>query len=76
MNGIIRRPRVGRICDKVCIMPFIFGRSASAARRPRLRPHALDLASNCKDHSDASAACVGRNAVDYELILRVHFSDV
>ena len=33
-----RRPRVGRICDKdlKCIMPFIVGLVASAARRPRV----------------------------------------
>ena len=30
--------------------------NASAARRPHLRPHAADLASDRRDHSDASAA--------------------
>ena len=39
-----RRPRVGRICDKdlKCIMPFIVGRVASAARRPHAA-YASDL---------------------------------
>ena len=50
-----RRPRVGRICDKdlKCITAFIVGRIESAARRP----HAADLASDCSDQSDGSAAC-------------------
>ena len=37
-------------------MPFIVGRM----RRPDRRPHAADLPSDRSDHSDASAACVGR----------------
>ena len=55
---IMRRPRVGRICDKdkKCIMPLIVGRNASAACRPHHRPHAADLASDHSDHSDAAAA--------------------
>ena len=44
---------------------FIVGRIASAARRSDRRPHPADLASDRRDHSDASAACVGRNAADY-----------
>ena len=44
---------------------LIVGRIASAARRPDRRPHAADFASDRRYHSDASAACVGRNAADY-----------
>ena len=42
--------------------------NASAARRPQRRPHAADLASDHRDHSDASAmrrSRVGRTAADY-----------
>ena len=58
-----RRPRVGRICDKdlKCIMPFIVGRIASAARRPRVGRMRPILASDRSDRSDASAACGWRN---------------
>ena len=34
-------------------------------RRPDRWPHAADLASDRSDHSDASAACFGRNAAVY-----------
>ena len=55
--------RVGRICDKdlKCIIPFIVGRIASAARRPRVGLMWPILASDRSDHSDASAACRWRN---------------
>ena len=57
-------------------MLFIVGRNASAVRRPQRRPHAADLASDRRDHSDASAAMsrprVGRYAADYVPTLSVH----
>ena len=65
-NAADARPTRGRR-----IMPFIVGRNASAARRP----HVANLASDRRDHFDASAAMrrplVGRNAADYVLTLKL-----
>ena len=68
-----RRQRVGRLCDKdlKCIMPFIVGHIASAARRPRVGRMRRILASDRSDNSDASAACRWRSGSEtLEILLQ------